>query len=170
MPVPVRFRPGNDNLKKKSTFKSAHCRKLWVYRKVKGKISLYSPNPRQLSINILALFLWSFKKHSWSTIVYSSAFFWACVSMYMCVCVHVYGLSAWKYVYRYVCVCVYEYVLWNKHFFTSLKPFVFCFFMVYAFIHMCIHCLGHLSPLSPTPHPLPPIPLTSRQNLFCPLL
>jgi hypothetical protein len=26
----------------------------------------------------------------------------------------------------------------------------------YSFIHMCIHCLGHLSPLPPTP--LPPTP------------
>jgi hypothetical protein len=33
------------------------------------------------------------------------------------------------------------------------------FLIVYSFIHMYIHCLGHLSPF-----------LTSRQNLFCPLL
>jgi hypothetical protein len=43
---------------------------------------------------------------------------------------------------------------------------------IYSFIHMCIHCLGHLSPfpLPPCPLPLPPISLTSRPNLFCPLL
>jgi hypothetical protein len=45
---------------------------------------------------------------------------------------------------------------------------VFLFF--YSFIHMCIHCLGHFSPLYPTlslsqhPH------LASRQSLFCPFI
>jgi hypothetical protein len=42
-------------------------------------------------------------------------------------------------------------------------------FIIYSFIHMCIHCLGHLSPLPPVPSPSSH-PLTSRQNLFCPLL
>jgi hypothetical protein len=35
---------------------------------------------------------------------------------------------------------------------------------------MFIHCLGHLSPLPPTPALRPPCPFASRQNLFCPLL
>jgi hypothetical protein len=44
------------------------------------------------------------------------------------------------------------------------------FFIVYSFIHMCIHCLGHLSPL-PSGSSLPPATtLASRQNLFFPLL
>jgi hypothetical protein len=34
---------------------------------------------------------------------------------------------------------------------------------------MCIHCLGHFSPLPLTP-PFPYHPLASRQNLFCPFL
>jgi hypothetical protein len=42
-----------------------------------------------------------------------------------------------------------------------------CFFL-YSFIHMCIHYLGHFSPLPPAPHS--PHPLTSRQKLFCPFL
>jgi hypothetical protein len=29
-------------------------------------------------------------------------------------------------------------------------------FLNYSFIHMCIHCLGHFSPLASLPHPLPP--------------
>jgi hypothetical protein len=43
------------------------------------------------------------------------------------------------------------------------------FFIVYSFIHMYIHCLGHLSPFLPTLL-FPPTHLTSRQNLFCSLL
>jgi hypothetical protein len=31
------------------------------------------------------------------------------------------------------------------------KPNSFSFWFIYSFIHMCIHCLGHLSPLPPTP-------------------
>jgi hypothetical protein len=38
------------------------------------------------------------------------------------------------------------------------------FIIAYSFFHMSIHCLG------PCPLPLPLAPLTSRQNLFCPLL
>jgi hypothetical protein len=29
--------------------------------------------------------------------------------------------------------------------------FFFCCFVLYSLIHMCIHCLGHFCPLSPTP-------------------
>jgi hypothetical protein len=39
-----------------------------------------------------------------------------------------------------------------------------------SFIHMCIHCLGHFSPLHPTPPSPLNLPLASRQNLFCPFL
>jgi hypothetical protein len=47
----------------------------------------------------------------------------------------------------------------------------FLFFIIlYSFIHMCIHCLGHFSPLPPAPLFSPPHPLTSRQSLFCPYL
>jgi hypothetical protein len=31
--------------------------------------------------------------------------------------------------------------------------FYFLFFIVDSFIHMCIHCLGHLSPPGPLPSP-----------------
>jgi hypothetical protein len=43
-----------------------------------------------------------------------------------------------------------------------------CFFFLFlnSFIHMCMHRLGHFSPLSPAPSLFP----TSRQNLFCPFL
>jgi hypothetical protein len=40
----------------------------------------------------------------------------------------------------------------------------------YSFIHMCIQCSGHLSPLPPTPPSSPQPPLASRQNLFCTFL
>jgi hypothetical protein len=43
--------------------------------------------------------------------------------------------------------------------------FFFCFFL-YSLIYMCIHCLGHLSPLPP----ILSLSLASRQNLFCPYL
>jgi hypothetical protein len=49
------------------------------------------------------------------------------------------------------------------------KEFSFNFY----FIHMCIQCLGHFSPLLPTPYlipPYPPLPLTTEQKLFCPYL
>jgi hypothetical protein len=36
-------------------------------------------------------------------------------------------------------------------------------FSFYSFTHMYIRCLGHFSSL-------PPTPLSSRQNLFCPFL
>jgi hypothetical protein len=42
-------------------------------------------------------------------------------------------------------------------------------FFLYSFIHICIHCLGHFSPL-PLTLPSPHHPLASRQNLFCPFL
>jgi hypothetical protein len=45
------------------------------------------------------------------------------------------------------------------------------FFLVYLFIYSYMHTLfGPSLPLSPYPLPLPPTHLTSRQNLFCPLL
>jgi hypothetical protein len=50
----------------------------------------------------------------------------------------------------------------------TMNAYKFSFFTVYSFIHMCVQSLGHLSPL-PLPS-LPPTLLTSRQNLFCPLL
>jgi hypothetical protein len=52
----------------------------------------------------------------------------------------------------------------------------FSFFFNFYFIHMCIQCLGHFSPLPPPP-PLtspnslpPPHPLATWQRLFCPYL
>jgi hypothetical protein len=42
--------------------------------------------------------------------------------------------------------------------------FILC---IYAFIHMCIHCMGHFSHLSPGPTLSPNTTLPSRQNLFC---
>jgi hypothetical protein len=42
---------------------------------------------------------------------------------------------------------------------NSLSQYDWLFFIVYSFIHMYIHCLGHLSPLPPAPIPLPPTPL-----------
>jgi hypothetical protein len=33
---------------------------------------------------------------------------------------------------------------------------------------MCIQWLGHFSPLSHTPSLTPPLPLATRQKLFCP--
>jgi hypothetical protein len=44
--------------------------------------------------------------------------------------------------------------IWNQRKKTELLANWF----FYSFIHICIHCLGHFSPLSPYP--------TSRQNLF----
>jgi hypothetical protein len=39
-----------------------------------------------------------------------------------------------------------------------VKVNVFCpqFYFLNSFIHMCIHCLGHFSPATPCPLPLPP--------------
>jgi hypothetical protein len=54
---------------------------------------------------------------------------------------------------------------------TSLYPLIlfFSFFLFYcSFIHMCIHCLGHFSPLPPTSTLSPQTPVASRYNLFCP--
>jgi hypothetical protein len=43
--------------------------------------------------------------------------------------------------------------------------------LFFSFIHMCIQCLSHFSPLPPSPPPLlPPQPLATRQKLFCPYL
>jgi hypothetical protein len=42
---------------------------------------------------------------------------------------------------------------------TELKNL--CFWFIYSFIHMYIHCLGHLSPRPPLP-PSPLNPLASR--------
>jgi hypothetical protein len=59
----------------------------------------------------------------------------------------------------------------------SFLSFFFCpilfikntfFLIVYTFIHICIHSLGHLYPLPPHPPPFHLTLLTSRQNLFCP--
>jgi hypothetical protein len=56
-------------------------------------------------------------------------------------------------------------------FFVTLPKFYF-----FSFIHMCIQCLGHFSPLPPTPshtYPTPPsLPhlLATTQKLFCPYL
>jgi hypothetical protein len=59
----------------------------------------------------------------------------------------------------------------------------FYFLKNFYFIHMCIQCLGHFSPLPPPPplhsHPFspspapsltPPLNLTTWQKLFCPYL
>jgi hypothetical protein len=41
--------------------------------------------------------------------------------------------------------------------------YVYFILIVYSFIYMCIHCLGHLSPLPISSLPLTPIPsLTGR--------
>jgi hypothetical protein len=41
-------------------------------------------------------------------------------------------------------------------YYVLLNPFLFIFISLnYSFIHMCVHCLGHFSPLSPSPQPLP---------------
>jgi hypothetical protein len=45
------------------------------------------------------------------------------------------------------------------------KVYFLWYFFIYSLIHMCIHCLGHLSLLPPTL-----LPFASRQNQFCPLL
>jgi hypothetical protein len=46
------------------------------------------------------------------------------------------------------------------------SPF-FCFFFFFSIhIHVCIHCLGHFSPLLPVPSLSLPPPLASRQNLL----
>jgi hypothetical protein len=53
-----------------------------------------------------------------------------------------------------VCVCV---SYWDF--------FLFSFY----FIHMCIQCLGHFSPLPPA-LTFNPQPLATREKLFCPYL
>jgi hypothetical protein len=40
---------------------------------------------------------------------------------------------------------------------AHLTPYLLLF-KNYSFIHMCIHCLGHFSPLPPTPTRYPPSP------------
>jgi hypothetical protein len=35
----------------------------------------------------------------------------------------------------------------------------FIYLFIFSFIHMCIQCLGHFSPLLPLPPPLPTLPL-----------
>jgi hypothetical protein len=55
--------------------------------------------------------------------------------------------------YHFVFFCKWDY---TKYFFH--------FFIASISIHMCIHCLGHLSPLPPFPL------LTSPPPLFCPLV
>jgi hypothetical protein len=48
------------------------------------------------------------------------------------------------------------------------------YFFYFYFIHMCIQCLGHFSPLPAPPSlpccslHLPPYPLATQQKLFCP--
>jgi hypothetical protein len=44
--------------------------------------------------------------------------------------------------------------------------FVILFFIVYSFIHMCIHYLGHLSPLPPLSPPTPSLPGRTCSALF----
>jgi hypothetical protein len=44
----------------------------------------------------------------------------------------------------------------------------YIFFKKYSFIHMCIHCLGHFSPLPPFP-PSPPFPPQSQAGPVLPL-
>jgi hypothetical protein len=66
----------------------------------------------------------------------------------------------------------YNIILWGNYiYFFPLVLFFICFFFLFlcSFIHICIHCLGHFSPLSPS-STLPPSPLTCRQNLFYPCL
>jgi hypothetical protein len=69
----------------------------------------------------------------------------------------------------------------SHHQFPSLailreSPFKLLFYF-FIIIHMCIHCLGHFSPLPPPPPlpptqppPSPPHPLNTQQKLFCPYL
>jgi hypothetical protein len=44
----------------------------------------------------------------------------------------------------------------------------FANYFLYSFIHLCIHCWGHFSPLHRLLPPSSSIPIASRQNLFCP--
>jgi hypothetical protein len=46
---------------------------------------------------------------------------------------------------------------------------IFFLKIFYSLIHMCIHCLGHFSPLLPCALPLPSPP-AYRQNVFCSFL
>jgi hypothetical protein len=50
---------------------------------------------------------------------------------------------------------------WDHGYKSPLPPIFFWF--IYSFIHMCIHCLAHLFPMSPAP---PPSPLTIFIYLF----
>jgi hypothetical protein len=49
---------------------------------------------------------------------------------------------------------------------SILHYLLFFFFLNFYFIHMCIQCLGHFSPLPPLPLS-PPHPLDTQQKLFC---
>jgi hypothetical protein len=58
-----------------------------------------------------------------------------------------------------ISACLAHFLLW-----------VLSLFFFNSFIHMCIHCLSHFSPLPLAPSLYPRPLLTSRQNLFCPCL
>jgi hypothetical protein len=42
------------------------------------------------------------------------------------------------------------------YFLRGPQGYIFFFLIIYSFLHTCIHCLGHLSPLHPTPSFSPP--------------
>jgi hypothetical protein len=49
---------------------------------------------------------------------------------------------------------------WNS---LQINPLLF-FLFIYSFIHMCIHCLGHFSPLPPSPVLCPLSPSVPGRN------
>jgi hypothetical protein len=56
-------------------------------------------------------------------------------------------------------------IRWSYPLWKRLK-LEFCFYFSYSFIHMCIHCMGHVSP-PPGPSLLPSPPLPSLPGRTC---
>jgi hypothetical protein len=63
-------------------------------------------------------------------------------------------------------ICFITFICFKTFLFCHIFLFVFLF-LIYTLIHMCIHCLAISASSSLS---LPPYPLASRQDLFCPLL
>jgi hypothetical protein len=69
-------------------------------------------------------------------------------------------------IFSFLCFCPFLFIYAQNIFrFTLLILFLF----FYSFTHMYIHCLEHFSHL-PLSCITPPLPLPSRQKLFCPFL